>query len=230
MKFFLRIMAIVGVLLLVLAVVFISMALVLGFAMGIGWLLTLFLPFDLFQASLLAIIAAVIAVVFWRTFLSSVLPFGLGEDEYDEEDEYDYVDDDFNRIPESRFFKKNADKTWEAWLQYHIANSIYIEFQDSDQPVAPMGEKQLQELAIRLADITISLLKTKSSRAKQLKVTIAVLKRQMNKMGQRPYDENILRLATTAINDELDYHYEDVIMVIRSKLWNEFYDGKFDWE
>ena len=47
-------------------------------------------------------------------------------------------------------------------------------------------------------------------------------------MGQRPYDEDILKLATTAINDELDYHYEDIVTVIRSKLWNEAHDA-FGW-
>jgi hypothetical protein len=216
-------MAIFGILLLVLLVVCISLALVLGFAMGIGWLLTLFLPFNLFEASLLGLIASVIVGTFWYNFLQSV-PVGLGQDgDYDyDEDEYDY-DEDYEQIPPSRFYKTESDRTWEAWFRFQIANGIYVEFQDSEQPVAPMGEKQLQELAIRLADMTISLLKTKSSRAKQLKVTVAALKRQMNKMGQRPYDDDILELAAMAINDELDFHYEDIMMAIRSKMWNKPY-------
>lgn len=223
MRIFLRIMAILGLLLLILAVVIISLVLVLGFAIGIGWLLTLFLPFNLFEASLLGLIASVIVGTFWYNFLQSV-PVGLKQGEYDyDEDEYDY-DEDYEQIPASRFYKTEADKTWEAWFRFQIANGIYVEFQDSEQPVAPMGEKQLQELAIRLADMTISLLKSKSPRAKQLKITVAALKRQMNKMGQRPYDDDILELAAIAINDELDFHYEDVMMVIRSKMWNKPYD------
>ena len=215
-----------GILLLVLAVVCISLALSLGFAIGIGWLLTLFLPFSLFEGSLLGLIASVIVGTFWYNFLQSV-PTGFKQDNYDE-DEYDY-DEDYEQIPASRFYKTEADKTWEAWFRFQIANGIYVEFQDSEQPVAPMGEKQLQELAIRLADITISLLKSKSPRAKQLKLTETALKREMNKMGQRPYDDDILELAVMAINEELDFHYEDIIMVIRSKMWNEPYD-MYDFE
>jgi hypothetical protein len=221
MRIFLRIIAMLGILLLVLAVVCISLALSLGFAIGIGWLLTLFFPFSLFEGSLLGLIASVIVGTFWYNFLQSV-PTGFKQDDYDEDDEYDY-DEDYEQIPASRFYKTEADKTWEAWFRFQIANGIYVEFQDSEQPVAPMGEKQLQELAIRLADITISLLKSKSPRAKQLKLSETALKREMHKMGQRPYDDDILELAVMAINEELDFHYEDIIMVIRSKMWDEPY-------
>jgi hypothetical protein len=228
MRIFLRIMAILGLLLLVLVVVIISLTLVLGFAIGIGWLLTLFLPFNLFEASLLGLIASVIVGTFWYNFLQSV-PVGLKQDEYDYDEDEDEYDEEYNQIPATRFYETEADKTWEAWFRFQIANGIYVEFQDAEQPVAPMGEKQLQELAIRLADITISLLKTKSPRAKQLKISVPALKRQMNKMGQRPYDDDILELAAEAINEELDYHYEDVIMVVRSRMWNKLYDT-YDWE
>jgi hypothetical protein len=221
MRIFLRIIAMLGILLLVLAVVCISLALSLGFAIGIGWLLALFFPFSLFEGSLLGLIASVIVGTFWYNFLQSV-PTGFKQDDYDEDDEYDY-DEDYEQIPASRFYKTEADKTWEAWFRFQIANGIYVEFQDSEQPVAPMGEKQLQELAIRLADITISLLKSKSPRAKQLKLSETALKREMHKMGQRPYDDDILELAVMAINEELDFHYEDIIMVIRSKMWDEPY-------
>jgi hypothetical protein len=221
MRIFLRIISMLGILLLVLAVVCISLALSLGFAIGIGWLLTLFFPFSLFEGSLLGLIASVIVGTFWYNFLQSV-PTGFKQDDYDEDDEYDY-DEDYEQIPASRFYKTEADKTWEAWFRFQIANGIYVEFQDSEQPVAPMGEKQLQELAIRLADITISLLKSKSPRAKQLKLSETALKREMHKMGQRPYDDDILELAVMAINEELDFHYEDIIMVIRSKMWDEPY-------
>jgi hypothetical protein len=222
MRIFLRIVAIFGILLLVLLLVCISLALVLGFAIGIGWLLTLFLPFNLFEASLLGLIASVIVGTFWYNFLQFA-PVGLRQGEDYDEDEYGY-DEGYEQIPPSRFYKTEADKTWEAWFRFQIANGVYVEFQEAEQPVAPMGEKQLQELAIRLADMTIALLKSKSPRAKQLKLTVAALKQQMNKMGQRPYDDNILELAAMAINEELDFHYEDIIMVIRSKLWNKPYD------
>ncbi|MBN1994157.1 MAG: hypothetical protein JW953_15775 [Anaerolineae bacterium] len=225
MNFFLRLIIIIGVLLLILAITLVSMALVLGFSLGVGWLLTLFLPFDLFQTTLLALISAVVAVAFWRNFLSSLLPFGADEDDFYEDEDDDY--DDYDRIPESRFYKKNTDKTWEAWLRSHLANSIYFEFQDSPQPVTPMGKKQQQELAIRLADLVITFLKAKKPGTRRLNITMSTLKQQMNKIGQKPYDDDILRLAILAANEELNYHYEDIVTVMRSKLWNELYDQYF---
>ncbi|MBN1218501.1 MAG: hypothetical protein JXM69_06225 [Anaerolineae bacterium] len=220
-----RIIIFIGVFLLILLIVVASMALVLGFAIGIGWLMTLFLPFDLFQASLLALVAVVIAVAFWRNLLVSLLPFGdLDESEFDEDED----ENDYDQIPASRFYKKEKEKTWEQWLRYHLANSIYIEFQDSPQPVAPMGNKQLQELAIRLADMTVALLKRKSIRTTRLNINMTTLKREMSKMGQRPYDDDILRLATIAINDELDYHREDILSIIRSRLWGQTFNSVTD--
>ena len=203
--------------LLILIVLALSLALVLGLALGLGWILTLFLPFTLFEASLLGIIASIIVGSVWYNLLGSIP--GLDNREYLPDE--DYLDFDDEGIPASKFYKTNAGRTWEAWFRYQIANGIYVEFQDSPSPVAPLGEKQLQELAIRLADITIALLKARPSQSKQLKVTMSTVKRQMTKMGQRPYDDNILRLAITAINEDLDYHYEDLTEVIRARLWDQ---------
>jgi hypothetical protein len=202
--------------------IFVSMTLMLGFAIGIGWLMTLFLPFTLFEASLLALIASIVLGYAWYYLLGSML--GLGGEIVDEDfpDEYD---DDFDQIPSDRFFQSHTDKTWEAWLRHHLANSIYFEFQESSQPVAPMGKKQTQELAIRLADMSVDILKAKSVRAKRLNISAATLKKQMNKIGQRPYDDDILGLAAIAINTEVSYHYEELLRVIHTRLWKHPYDG-----
>jgi len=213
-----RFLSIIVILILVLA----SMALVLGFAISIGWLITLFLPFSLFEASLLALIASVVVGSSWYYLLGSML--GLRGEMLDE-DYYETYDDDFDQIPPDRFYQSGNDKTWEAWLRYHLANSIYLEFQESPQPVAPMGKKQIQELAIRLADMSVDILKTKSARAKRLNISAATLKKQMSKIGQRPYDDDILGLAAIAINTEVSYHYEELMRVIRTKLWKHPYDG-----
>jgi len=198
------------------------MTLVLGFAIGIGWLITLFLPFSLFEASLLALIASVVVGSSWYYLLGSML--GLRGDTSDE-DYYDTDDDGFDQIPPDRFYQSNTDKTWEAWLRHHLANSIYFEFQESPQPVAPMGKKQIQELAIRLADMSVDILKSKSVRTKRLNISAVTLKKQMNKIGQRPYDDDILGLAAIAINAEVSYHYEELLRVTHTKLWKHPYDG-----
>jgi hypothetical protein len=199
-----------------------SMAMVLGFAIGIGWLLTLLFPFSLFEASLLALIASIVVGSSWYYLFGSVL--GLGG-EIPDEDIPEVFNDDFDQIPHQRFYKTHIEKTWEAWLRHHLANSIYFEFQESPQPIAPMGRKQTQELAIRLADLSVEILKAKSVRAKRLNISAATLKKQMNKIGQRPYDDDILGLAAIAINTEVSYHYEELLRVIHTKLWKHPYDG-----
>lgn len=203
--------------------VLLTMAIVLGFAMGVGWLMTLFLPFTLFEASLLAIIASVVTGSFWYNFMGSLL--GLNGEPLDTDEEFFDEQADYEEIPPNRFFKSGVNKTWEAWLRYHLANSIYIEFQQSPQPVAPIGPKQMQELSIRLADLSIDLLKNKTARAKRLRVTSTALKKQMSKIGQHPYDDHILNLAAMAVNGELSYHHDELLPVVRTKQWQRPYDG-----
>ena len=206
--------ATISLLLLVIVVGTLSLTLTLGVGIGVGWVLTLFLPFSLFEASLLGLIASVIVGAFWYNILSTMPSFG--SDEFDEFEDEEYYDP----IPVSRFFKSETDKTWEAWVRYQLANDIYAEFQEQSHPIVSKGEKQAQELAIRLADVVIPLLKTKSPKVKRLNVNLATVKRQMNKMGQRPYDDDLLHPAIMAVNWNLDYNYENVMRINREKLWN----------
>ena len=204
--------------LIIVAIAVFSLALILGVALGIGWVLTLLLPFSLFEATLLGLIASVVVGTFWNNILNIVPPFDttLYDTDFDEDD-----DDEYNIIPETRFYKNQAHKNWENWMRYSIANRVYMEFQDWPQTVSMMKDQQQQELAIRLTDITLSLLKTKTTRTKQLRVTMSTIKREMSKLKQRPYDNDILGLAIPAINEELDYHYQDIIMIINEKLWDK---------
>jgi hypothetical protein len=73
--------------------------------------------------------------------------------------------------------------------------------------------------------MSVDILKAKSVRAKRLNISAATLKKQMNKIGQRPYDDDILGLAAIAINAEVSYHYEELLRVIHTKLWSHPYDG-----
>lgn len=209
----------IGLLLLFLLVIAVSLGLALGLFIGLGWLMTLFLPFTLFEASLLASIASTVVGMLWFNLLQSKLNLG------DEDEEEDYADiddemDSYDHIPASRFYKGKANKTWEALFRYRIADSVYQEFQDSPQPVAPIGEKQLQELAIRLADLAIDLLKKKPVKSQQFQVTVAQLKRQMAQMEQRPYDDHILKLAVIGINKALPLYYPELLTVIQAGLWD----------
>jgi len=197
---------------LVIVLIVISFALVTGIALGVGWILTLFLPFSLFEATLLGMIAAFVTWTIWRTILSPVQDFGPDEEEPEPE---------FDEIPLSRFCKMDADRTWENWFRYLIANAIYEGLLDSPGRIGQMNERQLQELSIRLTDAAIAALKAKSPRTRRLRVSTGMLKHEMTKMGQQPYDDDILDTAVSAINTELISSQEELREVIRDKLWDE---------
>jgi len=193
----------------------ISFALVIGVALGVGWILTLFLPLSLFEATLLSMIAAMIMWTVWRNILSSSDTF----DFYEEEEEETEPDPD--EIPISRFCRTDADRTWENWFRYILANTTYEDFLDSPGLVPQMNDRQLQELSIRLTDAAIAALKRRSPRTKRLRVTKGMLKHEMTQMGQQPYDDDILDTAVNAINGELGSLQEELREVISGKLWNE---------
>ncbi|MCP4540929.1 MAG: hypothetical protein GY832_27655 [Chloroflexi bacterium] len=194
------------------------LALILGIAIGLGWLLTLFLPFTLFEGTILVMAASTIIGSVGYNLVRDLSDF---EDEDEEEEEDDEKDEYYFDIPTSRFFKTRAEQTWETWVRHEIANDIYVEFQAAPKRIAPMGDQQLQELAIRLADTAVAILKAKSSGTKHLRITKTAMERQMTKSGQRPYDDNILSLAVEAISLSLDHYYGNFIKVIRGRLWNE---------
>lgn len=203
---------------LVILVTIVGLALVLGISTGLGWLLTLFLPFTLFEASLLAMGACVVVGAFWYNVVRSLSDFAPGSYSYPPHEDEDFG---YDEIPASQFYKTKSGKTWEAWFRYQIANDIYMEFQDAPNRVAPMGQKQLQALAIRLSELAVSMLKAKTARTKQLRVTKNALRQQMKKIGQQPYDDDILSLALAGINENVDYYYEELIEVIQDKAWEK---------
>ncbi len=201
--------------LIIIVLIVISFALVIGVALGVGWILTLILPFSLFEATLLAMIAALIIWIIWRNVLRSAATFDFYEDEEEE------TEPELDEIPISRFCGTDADRTWENWFRYLIANTIYEDLLDSPGWIGQMNEEYLQELSIRLTDAAIATLKRKSPRTKRLRVTKGMLKHEMTKMGQQPYDDDILDTAVSAINVELVSSQEELREVIRGKLWDE---------
>jgi hypothetical protein len=200
------------IVILVIVLIVISFALVFGVALGLGWVLTRFLSFSLFEATLLSMIAALVTWAIWRNVLSLVQDSGFDEEE---------TEPDLNEIPLSRFCRTDADRTWENLFRYEIANTVYAGFLDSPGRIGQMNERQLQELSIRLTDTAIAALKVKSPRTKRLRMTKGMLKHEMTKMGQQPYDDDILDTAVSAINDELIASQEELKEVIRGKSWDE---------
>ncbi len=191
-----------------------GITILLAWSIGLGWLLGKIFEFTLFEGSLLALISS-IAVVYVLFRLLSLNPAdvdleeaGLALPAYE--------------IPMNRFYKTDADKTLGAWFTYTLSNNIYIEFQTMPHSAGLMDKAQLQELAIRLAGIIVTMLEHKSVRAKRIRITQAELRKQMVQMDQKPYDEDILAAAVQATNLQLDLEAAET--VVRSRLWKRHTD------
>lgn len=201
--------AIIPVFLTVIAVI-ISLALVLGIFLFFGWLLTLFLPFSLFEGALLSMIACLVTGSLWQTlwrFRTS-----------GEEDENDVEEDE---IPGDRFWSTPAERTWENWFRYIIANSVYEDLTDSSHWEEVMGEADLQSLCIGLADASLEILKAKSPRATRMRVSKGSLKHEMVKMGHPAYQDGILNPAVAAVNVALLPVEGLLRQIVREQTWDE---------
>lgn len=197
---------------------------IIGWSVGVGWLLTEITAFTLFEATLLVMIASIVvgygaikiltANVSDITHSSSVpsLP-------YPPEDEPE-------PIPPQRFYRTEAQKTNEAWFRYEMANSIYWDFGQDDDISSSMNETELKELAIRLSEIVVGTLKSQKPKAgRRVRVTMAQMKREMDKMGQRPYDDDIMLTAVSGINEMFDYD-DDLVAIVQEQTWDEMAE---DW-
>lgn len=189
----------------------VSLALIIAVSVGVGWLLTLVLPFSLFEGTVVGIAAGIATWLIWYNILRDATTYSPMDD---------VDDDDIEEIPVARFCKTEAEKTWENWFRYEFANSIYEDLLTSPQ----WGEtdaRELQEQAVRLADAALASLKKKSSRAKWMRVNTNILRRELVKAGHKPYDEDTLDLAAVAVNVELVHLEEQFRLVIKDALWAE---------
>ncbi len=196
--------------LLTVIVVIISLAVVLGIFLFFGWLLTLFLPFSLFEGALLSMIACLVTGSLWQTLLR----FRASG----EEDENDF---EAEEVPGSRFWSTPAERTWENWFRYIIANSVYEDLLDSPHWVEVMSEEHLQDLCIGLADAALEILKAKSPRATRLRVSKGSLKHEMVKIGHPSYQEGILNPAVAAVNAVLMPMEGLLRQIVREQSWDE---------
>ena len=157
----------------------------------------------------------------WRLFRSAP---DFSDDDFD----LDELDDfPIDIIHPSRFIEDDEDRTWENWFQYLFANDIYRDLMMFDEYAAHMNDMQKQELAIRLADVIVAILRAKPPSTKRLRITQEQVRRKMIKIGMRPYDDDILDLALDAIDDNLDIFQEQIISIIRTRSWDQHSDASF---
>jgi len=192
-----------------------GVALFIGVSLGIGKLLAYFLPFNFFEGTLLAMVALfAVGSAFVAFFRAAPLGETLSSNRLGIESDYKY-------IPEDRVYKSDADHTWENHYRHEMANQIYAEFQEAPAQLSSMGDKQMQELALRLSEIALEILKVKSPRATKLNITRAALIKQMKKIDQQPYSDDILETAIEGINEFIFENYDDLRESIESKDWQE---------
>ena len=135
---------------LVFLTIVVSFFVMLGASLVLGWILILFLPFSLFEGTLLGMLAIISTFVIWHNLLRHSPQYGLDSDGFDVEPQ---------EIPQSKFWKGNADRTWENWFRYMLANSGYEDFFISPHSAKATSEEYLRELSIHLADAGTEVLK-----------------------------------------------------------------------
>lgn len=198
----------------------IALTIILAFALGIAWILGRLFGFTLFEGAVLAMLAAIIGggvLLIIRGGSASPRSASRAaiEDDEDEEDEEDY-----DVIPSSRFTETSG-RTFQSWCEYELSNSIYTTFQDEPKQVAFMNASQQQELAIRLAQSAVAVLKGKTGRSISLQITRTQIERQLRQTGQMPYDDGIMEMAVKAIDMELESNHSAYEHIITLRLWNK---------
>ena len=208
----------------ILFIALLTVGIILGWSLGLGWSLTRWLDLSLFESSLLVIIASGLMLFIWEKFLNWVMPTPNTTNRYDaDEDDEEDDDEDWETegypIPVQRFARTEEDRTNENWFRYELANGITLNIKSSSQARGLMNDTQIQELAIRVTDILVELIKEKPQQARRISVT--TLKKTMHQMKMTPYDDAILRLAIAALKSQLNY--PEARDILFNDLWDEMW-------
>jgi hypothetical protein len=188
------------------------LVIVLSISFGIGYILSLFLPFSLFESSLLSIIAIIASGALWYRILQSIFsptpelaPEGVG----------------FQEISPDRFWQTSKERTWQNWLWYVLANSIYEAVEEVWAEPEDMDELEAQELSIELADVALDIIKRRAVQARTLRITRAMLRREISKEGYPFYEDDLLELAADSMNIPLMSMEEKLREIAREQRWDE---------
>ncbi|HID53635.1 MAG TPA: hypothetical protein EYP41_16575 [Anaerolineae bacterium] len=223
----LRILGGLFVILLVIAGILTAIAVVIGWSYGIGWAIAQFLPFTLFETTLLGMLASIFIFFLGSRILSVLLSEGEQTMETSHGSDQPLFMDHLleeEGIPAGRFVQSEGGETDEAWFRYQIANDIYDDLLSKLDLNATMGETQVKELAVRLTDVVTAVFKArpKKPRSQRVTITVAQLKKQMDKTGLRPYDNDILKTTVGAVNKRLSFD-DELADIVRQKTWNDIY-------
>jgi hypothetical protein len=207
-------------LLIILVLIAIGMAIALALGIGIGWILSILLPFSLFEGSVLGLIT--VLIVGYRVLKFLAVPSPFVNDSMDPfELDTDGVDIDEWYVPAERFIPKQGRPTWAHWYQFIFANEIYDLLDHGGGDLAHMNHSQRTELSIRLAEMAVSVLQAKPPSTRRLNITEVQLQRAFVKAGQQPYTASIMETAHGAIEVVLDLYDDGILEVIQEKAWRK---------
>lgn len=181
----------------------------LAWGIGLGWLAIRWLPFSLFQSALLCLVATF--TLFYAFFMETAAV----REQLELEDDWLHVD---APIELERFMGEAGKRTGDVWFRYVTANAIYEELTETPRLMGSMGEPQAQELAMRLAEVSTAVLQRKPNNTRTFRITRAALQKQMGRMKQRPYDDDLLDLTVNVINEQIETDMT-LQMVAQNRLW-----------
>ena len=196
--------------------VMLGTAVILAWSIGLGWLLMQILPLTWFESALLTMLASIATAYIGWQLLQLLPPL---ETELDDNGMLFE-----SPIPVERFKESENDQRAEVWFRHEIANDLYWEFEETPSIADSMGETEMKELAIRITDIAVGLLKERTNQVQRVKITKTQFKRHMDKIGQRTYDDDILLAAVRAVNESLSFD-EGLADIVRDKRWGEMETG-----
>jgi hypothetical protein len=120
-------------------------------------------------------------------------------------------------------FQRGPDKdTGRAWAQFAIANQLVLAIEDQPEIIPNMGSAQQQELAVRLADIAVSVLERLDPSSKKYRITINALTVETNRRGIKPYDRELLQMTTHVVNTSVREN-ELLYLLIEEQGWADEY-------
>lgn len=221
----------ISIILFVILAILLAIGLILGWSLGLGWLLQRWIGLTLFEGAVLVMLASAGVAYLIKSLLTStqqqlMAPRPWPPNEVELEDESGDALDDWAAphypIPTERFRPRSGFLTGKDLFKYEVANNISLAMAAEPKSVGMMNPQQVNEVSIRLAGIVADILK-KRRNPNQTKISVKGLRQQMTQMDLRPYDQDLLEL-TVQTSNQLLADDEDLLEIVRFKLWDEPYE------
>lgn len=184
---------------------------------GLGWVLMQIVPdFTLFEATVVMILTAVITMI----VLSRTISFFMELGESPTPVMPQFEDDSDTIIPVTRFADTMDEYDGEAYFSHHMANAIFDSLSELPRTAGLNNEQQIRELAVRLTVPAVNILKRRRKRARKITISITAMKKELDRMGLKPYDNDILETAVITINSSLE-ETEELRMIVNDHEWDD---------